>query len=88
MGFIEKFNINFDPIFADEFQKIIEKLKVNFLLKDIFYCFQNEKWRDELYNYNQNNILFGLSKYLKLEKIQNMISIEKSKNIPLKKKRN
>ena len=86
LGFIEKFNINFDPIFADEFQKIIEKLKVNFLLKDIFYCFQNEKWRDELYNYNQNNILFGLSKYLKLEKIQNMISIEKSKNIPFKKK--
>ena len=86
LGFIEKFNINYDPIFADEFQKIIEKLKVNFLLKDIFYCFQNEKWRDELYNYNQNNILFGLSKYLKLEKIQNMISIEKSKNIPFKKK--
>jgi len=86
LGNIEKFNINFDPIFADEFQKIIEKLKVNFLLKDIFYCFQNEKWRDELYNYNQNNILFGLSKYLKLEKIQNMMAIEKSKNIENRKK--
>ena len=80
LGNIEKFNINYDPIYADQFQKIIEKLKVNFLLKDIFYCFQNEKWRDELYNYNQNNILFGLSKYLKLEKIQNMMMIEKSKN--------
>ena len=88
LGYIEKFNINFDPIFADEFQKIIEKLKVNFLLKDIFYCFQNEKWRDELYNYNQNNILFGLSKYLKLEKIQNMMAIEKSKNLENKKKEN
>jgi len=86
LGNIEKFNINFDPIFADEFQKIIEKLKVNFLLKDIFYCFQNEKWRDELYNYNQNNILFGLSKYLKLEKIQNMMAIEKSKNIENRRK--
>ena len=86
LGFIEKFNINYEPIFADEFQKIIEKLKVNFLLKDIFYCFQNEKWRDELYNYNQNNILFGLSKYLKLEKIQNMMAIEKSKNIEIRNK--
>ena len=86
LGSIEKFNINFDPIYADEFQKIIEKLKINFLLKEIFYCFQNEKWRDELYNYNQNNILFGLSKYLKLEKIQNMMAIERSKNIEMKKK--
>ena len=79
LGEIEKFNINYEPIYAVEFQKIIEKLKSNFLLKEIFYCFQNEKWRDELYNYNQNNILFGLSKYLKLEKIQNMMAIEKTK---------
>ena len=86
LGIIEKFNINYEPIFAAEFLEIIEKLKVNFLLKDIFYCFQNEKWRDELYNYNQNNILFGLSKYLKLEKIQNMLAIEKSKNLERKRK--
>ena len=83
LGSIEKFNINFDPIYADEFQKIIEKLKIDFLLKEIFYCFQNEKWRDELYNYNQNNILFGLSKYLKLVKTQYMMAIERSKNIIL-----
>ena len=67
------------PIFAVEFEKIIEKLKSSFLLKEIFYSFQNEKWRDELYNYNQNNILFGLSKYLKMEKIKNMLAIEKTK---------
>ena len=85
LGDIEKFNINYEPIYAKEFQKIIEKLKSNFLLKEIFYCFQNEKWRDELYNYNQNNILFGLSKYLKLEKIQNMMAIEKTKIIEIMK---
>ena len=85
LGDIEKFNINYDPIYAVEFQKIIEKLKSNFLLKEIFYCFQNEKWRDELYNYNQNNILFGLSKYLKLEKIQNMMAIEKTKIMEMRK---
>ena len=79
LGEIEKFNINFDPLYSKQFQKIIEKLKNNFLLKEIFYCFQNEKWRDDLYNYNPNNVLFGLSKYLKLEKIKNVIAIEKSK---------
>ena len=79
LGDIEKFNINYEPIFAVEFEKIIEKLKSSFLLKEIFYSFQNEKWRDELYNYNQNNILFGLSKYLKMEKIKNMLAIEKTK---------
>ena len=79
LGDIEKFNINYEPIFAAEFESIIEKLKSSFLLKEIFYSFQNEKWRDELYNYNQNNILFGLSKYLKMEKIKNMLAIEKTK---------
>ena len=79
LGIIEKFNINYDPLYSPQFQKIIEKLKSNFLLKEIFYCFQNEKWRDELYNYSPNNVLFGLSKYLKLEKIKNVIAIEKSK---------
>ena len=79
LGSIEKFNINYDPEFSIQFKKIIEKLKSNFLLKEIFYCFQNEKWRDELYNYSSNNILFGLSKYLKLEKIKNVIAVEKSK---------
>ena len=79
LGDIEKFNINYEPIFSLEFEKIIEKLKSSFLLKEIFYSFQNEKWRDELYNYNQNNILYGLSKYLKMEKIKNMLAIEKTK---------
>ena len=70
LGEIEPFNINYHPIYSEEFVKIIEKLRSNFLLKEIFYCFQTEKWRDELYNYNQNSCLFGLSKYLKLEKMK------------------
>ena len=86
LGEIEKFNINYDPVYSVQFQKIIEKLKSNFLLKDIFYCFQNEKWRDELYNYSPNSLLFGLSKYLKLEKIKNVIAIEKSKCLDMIKK--
>ena len=86
LGTIEKFNINYDPLYSVQFQKIIEKLKNNFLLKEIFYCFQNEKWRDELYNYSPNNVLFGLSKYLKLEKIKNIIAIEKSKCLDIIKK--
>ena len=79
LGSIEKFNINYDPEFSPQFKNIIEKLKSNFLLKEIFFCFQNEKWRDDLYNYSSNNVLFGLSKYLKLEKIKNVIAVEKSK---------
>ena len=79
LGDIEKLNINYEPIFTPEFERIIEKMKSTFLLKEIFYSSQKEKWRDELYNYNQNNILFGLSKYLKMEKIKNMLAIEKTK---------
>ncbi len=81
LGVIEKFNINYDPVYSIQFQNIIEKLKSNFLLKEIFYCFQNEKWRDDLYNFSPNDVLFGLSRYLKLEKIKNVIAIEKKKMI-------
>ena len=79
LGDIEKFNINYEPNFAIEFENIIQKLKSSFLLKEIFYSFRSEKWRDELYNFNQNDILFGLSKYLKMEKIKNMLAIERTK---------
>ena len=83
LGDIEKFNINYEPNFAIEFENIIQKLKSSFLLKEIFYSFRSEKWRDELYNFNQNDILFGLSKYLKMEKIKNMLAIEKTKIMEL-----
>ena len=86
LGVIEKFNINYDPVYSIQFQNIIEKLKSNFLLKEIFYCFQNEKWRDDLYNFSPNDVLFGLSRYLKLEKIKNVIAIEKSKCLDIIKK--
>ena len=88
LGKIEPFNINYHPIYSEEFVKIIENLRSNFLLKEIFYCFQTEKWRDELYNYNQNSCLFGLSKYLKLEKIKNLLAIESSKKFDFIKKEN
>ena len=34
LGAIEKFNINYDPIYLSQFQKVVEKLKGNFLLKE------------------------------------------------------
>ena len=34
LGAIEKFNINYDSLYSPQFQKVVEKLKSNFLLKE------------------------------------------------------
>ena len=34
LGAIEKFNINYDTLYLSQFQKVVEKLKGNFLLKE------------------------------------------------------
>ena len=34
LGAIEKFNINYDSLYSPQFQKVAEKLKSNFLLKE------------------------------------------------------
>ena len=34
LGAIEKFNINYDTLYLSQFQKVVEELKSNFLLKE------------------------------------------------------
>lgn len=79
LGIIEPFNINYHPIYSEELMTIINTTRSNFLLKKVFYCFQNEKWREEYYNYEADYCLYGLSKYIQSEKIKTMIIVEKSK---------
>ena len=79
LGLIEKFNINYHPIFSHKFVDVINKLNSNKFLKKIFYNEQNEKWIEEIFNVQKGNILEGLSRYLNSEKIKNVMNIEKCK---------
>ena len=76
-GPINLFNINYHPIYTNEFKKIISKSKHQFFVKIL-----NQASSTELTSYffpTSNTNLQGLSKYLQQEEIQNMYKVEKTK---------
>jgi ferritin-like protein len=80
-GSINLFNINFHPIYTNEFKKIISKSKHQFFVKVL-----TQASSTELTNYffpTTNKNLEGLSKYLQQEEIQNMYKVEKTKILAL-----
>ena len=80
-GKINKNNINYHPIYTEEFKKIITSSKHQFFVKIL-----TQANSLELVNYffpTSNNNLEGLSKYLQQEEIQNMFKVEKTKILSL-----
>ena len=80
-GPINIFNINYHPIYTNEFKKIISKSKHQFFVKIL-----TQASSTELTSYffpTSNTNLQGLSKYLQQEEIQNMYKVEKSKILSL-----
>ena len=76
-GPINLFNINYHPIYTNEFKKIISKSKHQFFVKIL-----TQASSSELTSYffpTSNTNLEGLSKYLQQEEIQNMYKVEKTK---------
>ena len=76
-GPINSFNINYHPIYTNEFKKIISKSKHLFFVKIL-----SQASSTELTNYffpTSNKNLEGLSNYLQQEEIQNMFKVEKTK---------
>ena len=80
-GPINQFNINYHPIYTNEFKKIISKSKHQFFVKIL-----TQASSSEINNYffpTSNTNLEGLSKYLQQEEIQNMYKVEKTKILSL-----
>ena len=80
-GPINLFNINYHPIYTNEFKKIISKSKHQFFVKIL-----TQASSSEINNYffpTTNTNLEGLSKYLQQEEIQNMYKVEKTKILSL-----
>ena len=76
-GNINKNNINYHPIYTEEFKKIISSSKHQYFVKIL-----TQANSYELTNYyfpTSNSNLEGLSKYLQQEEIQNMFKVEKAK---------
>ena len=76
-GSINKNNINYHPIYTEEFKNIISSSKHQYFVKILTHANS-----PELTNYffpTSNNNLEGLSKYIQQEEIQNMFKVEKAK---------
>ena len=85
-GPINLFNINYHPIYTNEFKKIISKSKHQFFVKIL-----TQASSTELTSYffpTSNTNLQGLSKYLQQEEIQNMYKVEKTKILTMIKNEN
>ena len=74
-GQINAFNINYHPVYTIEFKNILESSKHQFFLRKLTHA-----QSVEIENYfDEEQCLFGLSKYLQQEEIQNMFKVEKAK---------
>ena len=73
-GPINFFNINYHPLYTNEFKEIIENTKHHFFLKQLTHSDISDLGK---YFYDkENRNLEGLSRYISQEEIQNMIEIE------------
>jgi hypothetical protein len=78
-GPIDHFNLNYHPIHTVQFQKIIENIRANFLIKEMTRGEISESKEEEIFECNVNNCLYGLAKYMRKANIQQMITLEKYK---------
>lgn len=78
-GPINFFNINYHPLYTNEFREIIENTKHHFFLKQLTHSDISDLGK---YFYDKDNRnLEGLSRYISQEEIQNMFEIEIEKFI-------
>jgi hypothetical protein len=83
-GQINAFNINYHPVYTIEFKNILESSKHQFFLRKLTHA-----QSVEIENYfDEEQCLFGLSKYLQQEEIQNMFKVEKAKMLAYEMKDN
>ena len=82
-GPISQFNINYHPIYTQEFKNIISTTRHQFFVKKLTQTNKDEKMSYYFFSSTGSNNLQGLSRYLQQEEIQNMFKIEKSKILSL-----
>ena len=76
-GPINYFNINYHPLYTNEFKDIIQNSKHHFFLKELTHCNTSDLGK-YFYDKEKRN-LEGLSRYISQEEIQNMIEVESEK---------
>ena len=78
-GKIDKFNLNYHPKYTLEFFELFSKLNETVFLNQLEKFGVGEQYEGKIFGNKSNCLIYSLRKYLNLEKIQNILYIQKVK---------
>ena len=78
-GKIDKFNLNYHPKYTLEFCELFSKLNETVFLNQLEKFGIGEQYEAKLFEHKNDGLIYSLRKYLNLEKIQNILYIQKVK---------
>ena len=78
-GRIDKFNLNYHPKYTLEFFELFSKLNETVFLNQLEKFGVGEQYEEKIFEHKNDALIYSLRKYLNLEKIQNIIYIQKVK---------
>ena len=78
-GRIDKFNLNYHPKYTLEFFELFSKLNETVFLNQLEKFGVGEQYEARIFDHKQDGLIYSLRKYLNLDKIQNILYLQKVK---------
>ena len=80
-GKIDKFNLNYHPKYTFDFYELFTKMSETIFLNQLEKFGISEQYEAKIFENNNDGLIHSLRRYLNLEKIQNILYMEKVKLI-------
>ena len=80
-GKIDKFNLNYHPKYTFDFYELFTKMSETIFLNQLEKFGIGEQYEAKIFEHKNNGLIHALRRYLNLEKIQNILYMEKVKLI-------
>jgi hypothetical protein len=78
-GKIDKFNLNYHPKYTFDFYELFTKMSETIFLNQLEKFGISEQYEAKIFENNNDGLIHSLRRYLNLEKIQNILYMEKVK---------
>ena len=78
-GLIDKFNLNYHPYFSYDYLALLEKMEEYLFQKKISGFSLLESFEEKMFSYKKGSLLYALRNFMKNDKVQNVIEIERLK---------
>ena len=80
-GKIDKFNLNYHPKYTFDFYELFTKMSETIFLNQLEKYGAGENYESKIFEHKNGELIYSLRKYINLEKIQNILYLEKVKLI-------